>query len=180
MSVPPNSIDRKDKIMKNYICIDGTKIEISCETAENLKKQFVKEEKPELRHGDYGYYHGYKSDPVIFVKKKARNDELIIVNTEGVCDFSLTDYNKKESIILGNIFDDLKQNAEDLKEFEVGYKDKSNDSKVKFVLLKDGIQMKVGHEYFTTALKQFEKLHQKLGQLIASAKRREDKKEASK
>jgi len=29
--------------MKNYICIDGNKIKISKETAENLKGQFVKE-----------------------------------------------------------------------------------------------------------------------------------------
>lgn len=40
--------------MKNYICIGDKKIPISCETAENLKKEFAKEEGPEIRYGDYG------------------------------------------------------------------------------------------------------------------------------
>ena len=42
---------KRSKNMNNYMMIDGNKIEISDETADNFRKQF---EAPKLRHGDYG------------------------------------------------------------------------------------------------------------------------------
>jgi hypothetical protein len=44
--------------MKNYICLDGNKIEISDETAKNLKEQF-KEPEFDLKRGDTIYFPAY-------------------------------------------------------------------------------------------------------------------------
>lgn len=159
--------------MKNYICIGETKIEISCETAENLKKQFG--EKPrEIRHGDYGYWKN--GLPYMAIKRDDKQlhewacDEHL-VTAKGNWNFGMDD----KFTPFGNIFDDLKRLSEDLEFTESicsnGYHAHARLDKDGTIYLYSGWDNK-GDDKGYAHLEDVITFHQKLGQLIATAKRR--------
>ena len=60
---------------------------------------------PKLRHGDYGYYRGYKHDPVIIEKF---GGDLYVTNKHGRCTFELDATDKQRFVKVGNVFDLLR------------------------------------------------------------------------
>lgn len=162
--------------MKNFIQLNDKKIEISDETAKNLDKQFGEKPKPELRHGDYGY----DREGIELLIAKPNYDESLLsfdVNASH-CGIILNGIHATRTFTkLGNIFDDLKRNSEDLEEFEINdsYYDKcyfqitGHNKKICFNLIQAG-----NHPHFT--LDQLDEIIQKLSQLRATAKRKQNAK----
>lgn len=103
--------------MKNYICIDGKKIPISCETAKNLKRELG--EKPsEIRHGDYGYAINKQLNIALLLNEDRCQDAgLKLFNEYGI--LKTLDPQEEIKTVVGNIFDDLKRNAEDLEDVKI-------------------------------------------------------------
>jgi len=94
--------------MGKLICNDGTEIKISDETEQELRKAFGP--KKTLRHGDYGFYHGTKTDPcVVYERDGAHRGCMAVVNRHRACDFNLSQDTMDEFVVKGNIFDDLKK-----------------------------------------------------------------------
>ena len=150
--------------------------EVSEETAHlALAEYFAKhpEPKPELRHGDYGYDRCGESCLRIF---NSNPDYKFTVASKAVVFGNDSGGIAVPKIILGNIFDDLERNKVDLEEFKIGYTDGSNPNAVCFsiqpVIEETHIQLIVQGSVFTENMATFTKLHQKLGQLIATALRK--------
>ena len=123
-------------------------------------------DKPKLRHGDYGK----SSDFWIYISGK------MLWTHEG----SEGCWVRKSTAIetrLGNVFDDLKAMSEDLEEFTVGHYQCGAGIKVE--ILSD-IHLWVSTEengsnlgYTILSIDETAKFHRKLGQLIATAKRKQ-------
>ena len=62
----------------------------------------------ELRHGDYGYYLGHKSDPCVVCNV---DDDLRVINNYNLCCFTLSEHCHRKFDCRGNIFDDLKDKS---------------------------------------------------------------------
>lgn len=133
--------------------------------------------KPELRHGDYGWYEDElspekKSSFVIYGFDGS--DVLVRFNNRAGTTRMGKVYFQQKSSTLGNIFDDLKDMSEDLEEFEV--EDKGHDGMavrydrehIKFIAS--------GGQRIYLSYKKAEDFHRKLGQVIATARRREGQK----
>ncbi len=97
------------------------------------KDKQAKDEKPELRHGDYGidYGKGEHSTPfpmLAFKKDMCLHQPLRISHCDGSGDWEKDGGSNDDITWLGNIFDDLKLNQEDLEEFEAsGQYDKETE-----------------------------------------------------
>lgn len=135
-------------------------------------------DKPELRHGDYGISYGKEhnsiSFPMLAFQRDTSGCPLRIAHKDGSGGWQEAD-GDDDITWLGNIFDDLKRNSVDLKEFEIGYKDGDKNPRIKCRLGDSGIQLTIDNTYFTANISPFQKFHQKLGQLICTAKRQKAK-----
>lgn len=162
--------------MENYICIDGKKIAISCETAKNLKQEFGKEEKPELRHGDYGYDKNGIGRLVIDNQGSGRRRTAV---KNGLWENLGDEWPANEATVLGNIFDDLKRNAEDLEEFCRKDLDTNCVGGNPFVVKIEGssISFRLPKNYCAFGFTEAQEIHRKLGQLIATAQRQQAKRD---
>ncbi len=127
---------------------------------DRASKELANLDKPELRQGDYGYMQGV---PRLF-SFDYRGELRTAISKTDKHPFDISPL--LEYTILGNIFDDLKRNSEDLIEFYV-------DGKFANIfagrILGGRINIAGKHLLFDEAVD----FHQKLGQLIATAKRRE-------
>ena len=125
-----------------------------------------------MRQGDYGYYSGGGKFPLLLVKHKGE---------ARYCHKDQNYFNqpvRKNSFVkLGNIFDDLKRNSEDLEVFTVKtYRRNLGLSVGLTINPKDAVYFNIGTgPTFVCTHLELDKaieLHQKLGQLIATAKRK--------
>ena len=138
------------------------------------KSKDKKCDKPELRHCDYGY--DYQNDPCMIIE--LHNGFLKDVNKLHVLDKhdDSTEASPQYRIEtkLGNTFDDLERNSKDLEEFDAY---SCTDSKVTFGIEggEIGMEVKVNKTYFNWDIDVFTKIHQKLGQLICTARREKAK-----
>ncbi len=141
----------------------------------SLEQQLAELDKPKLRHGDYGYYKDGGAGRLIVGMDvlDCRGKRMGARQFNGL-------YN-----ITGNVWDDLKRNAEPLEEFTI----KANrhhggdEITVRPWTLCGGSTHDITFRCSTTgpnhpaneyawSLEEVEDFHQKLGQLIATAKRR--------
>ncbi len=143
-----------------------------------LNAELANLDKPKLRHGDYGY--GEAKWPRLTLK--ADSDKMFSAGNN-CCEAEKDEYQNHPTIILGNIFDDLKRNSEDLEEFEVKSKRTSGKFRAKLQSVdKYGATQPLGAtpelimwletECGHVSIEEAAEIHQKLGQLIATAKRR--------
>jgi len=137
---------------------------------EDAESKLAALDKPELRHGDYGYTRN--KIPVlrtINADDKARVKTSYpegLLNNLGEC--------WTDGIRLGNIFDDLDRNSKDLEEFETVQSHFGN------AILRMGctidprgyIFIQIGMHYIHFNIDQATVIHQKLGQLLATTKRK--------
>jgi len=136
------------------------------------KKLFAELEKPKLRHGDYGIDVSGHSSLVV------RQDASGVLRAGGSSGFyehitieSLTE--SKPDVILGNIFDDLKRNSEDLRSFTV---QNCTDSLYAYIGTdvggkNKGVQIDLSSNCLLYSLEDATKIHQKLGQMLATIRR---------
>lgn len=162
--------------MKNYICIDGVKTKISCETAENFKEQFDKKEKVELRHGDYGYDEDGGCLLIESSKPVNSNCQFIARDErEELCGSIIGGKHiSRKFAPIGNIFDDLKHNAKNLREFEVSGLYDGVDGKTfrcNYNPTNGELWMIIQSSSSYFPLDKAQEIQQKLGQVIATAKR---------
>jgi hypothetical protein len=88
---------------------------------EALKAKLAEEQKPKLRHGDYGY--DKDGDPCLYLcaQSKDRGDgPMRRCSSAWLYEYEITGDNFKIVTVIGNIFDDLKALQEDVTEFKVG------------------------------------------------------------
>lgn len=135
----------------------------------NIQLRDLREaEKPKLRHGDFGIEDG--NYPTILLSET--KDKCLRSIREGFTTISSNriDYNHTYAI-LGNIFDLLKEWSEDLEEFEIQSK---NCTKLIIKTFgEEGIQVDISHYTATLrTLSEAEEFWHKLGQLIATLKRK--------
>ncbi len=148
--------------------------------ADVLEKEKAKEKKkcePELRHGDYGISFGKNQKsiqfPMLAFKRDMSDGPLRVAHRDGSGDWQKAD--GCDGITwLGNIFDDLKRNSEDLREFEVCAHGNSNC--VFKATLEGSDNIVIDSDNWNYPLEDVVKIHQQLGQIIAFAKRQENKK----
>ena len=135
---------------------------------ERLREQLAKAEKPKLRHGDFGMWKGTNYG---FVVDKSEKDEIYthllwksndLRNQKRQDDMSL-----REVAILGNIFDLLKEWSEDLERFDFDVHEYAIDP------INSHAPIKVAGNWHT--LSEAEEIWRKLGQLIATLKRKDTK-----
>ncbi len=144
--------------------------------ADVLEKEKAKEKKkcePELQHGDVRLWGigDYLQEFIVDLSDDGIN-----------CLWANGDLRNKKSereirlnsIFLCNIFDDLKRNSEDLREFEVCAHGNSNC--VFKATLEGSDNIVIDSDNWNYPLKDVVKIHQQLGQIIAFAKRQENKK----
>ena len=140
----------------------------------NAEKELAAINEPKLRHGELRIWTG-----------GGHNGPFIVDLSDDECHCIWQDgdlRNRKNekhildsSTVISHIFDDLKRNSEDLDEFETGYLDGSCSDRVRVRIKNryfDHIELKVESSHFTEKLPKFIEIHQKLGQLIATAIRR--------
>jgi len=85
----------------------GIEFNISKETEKKLQAKKKLQVKP-IGHGDYGFYYGTKTDPVV-IYKDCDSDTFKVLNDSFRCDFTLSDDSLESFVRVGNIFDDLKE-----------------------------------------------------------------------
>jgi hypothetical protein len=128
-----------------------------------LEKKLAEAEKPKLRHGDWWM----KGDSLHIYMKEHHGRDFVAI---GDCILTKIGSSYGGEPILGNIIDDLKRNAEDLEKFDV-----YGGGTRLFIRLQDNdIVFDIGG--FTSTMHKINKateIHQKLGQLIATAKRKQ-------
>ena len=115
------------------------------------------EDKPQLRHGDYGYLpDGSPSPARLFTKNDSGEIIYHYRSKEGDCPaWGIDKY-----IILGNIFDDLKRNSEDLERAVIDG----------FVMEIIGDRICIGGRRFLPH--QATEFYQKLGRLLNTARKK--------
>lgn len=148
---------------------------------DKAKSELAALDKPELRHGDYGY--GAIAGDAFIVNGNYLNAEMLTVYNRPLFQ-NPKDGHWHRILPLGNIFDDLASLAEPLEEFEV--RDGNAYHLVMKLLLegrmKDTIYVQLlssggsTKEYFHMDIGRATKIHRKLGQLLATAKRKAAKK----
>lgn len=131
-----------------------------------------KESKPKLRHGDYGYDHTGR--PCMSLKIQGE-DTSTTKPQRRASNLYAYPYDLHTDIfevrtVLGNIFDDLKRNSQDLREFEVDH--------LNVILSKqfgtDVVLFKSICSNRTFTIDEAIKFHQKLGQMLATAQREQN------
>lgn len=168
--------------MDNYICIKGKKEpldpDLSMETAKNkLQGFFEKPKKPKLKHWDYGYHRDGSKRLFLKTDKGLR---AIYENGKDANETSTAGAIRDQLYtILGNISSDLERMKEDLKEFEV--KASLNEKTIEVGrsiepndLIFFGVGIPGKREIMHINLDKATEIHQKLGQVIATAKRKQD------
>ena len=131
------------------------------------KKRLAELDKPKLRHGDYGYNYGF---PRFFYED---NGEMFVINNEiGIHPELVVIAPKAEYIVAGNIFDDLKRNSEDLERFCVSDRNDKSSFEATKQIDYNSILLEV-HRSGLFGLDKAVEISQKLGQLIAYAKRKQ-------
>ena len=122
-------------------------------------------DKPELRHGDYGYVEQGQKSPRLYTL--ANNGELewssktIKMGRSGP---------NPEINITGNIFDDLARNSVDLKEFKVDAAGASGDGFLASIM---GSNIRIICRRYLFDTGEATKIHQQLGRLLAFFKRKQ-------
>lgn len=108
-----------------------------------LQKELREAEKPELRHGDFGY--------------SGKHPRIVLNNKKLATGFYIIDDNESDrpTVIYGNIIDLIKEWGEDLEEFDVG-----------------GRHFKI-YPNDPDSFLQIEEIWHKLGQLIFTLKRKQ-------
>ncbi len=134
-----------------------------------LQDELCELEEPKYKQGDYGLDLGF-----LFVAIKDQTGRLIEAK-EYDNDCLSADIQTIEAVKLGNIFDDLKRNSEDLEEFRVVTTCCSSGF-LNVLIVESGINFNIVKENrigkcFT--VDEATEIHQKLGQLIATAKRKQ-------
>jgi hypothetical protein len=169
--------EAKKEKKKKCLCSDCEHIDtiLSQEPCSSCQNAPSKKSAPQLRHGDYGRCWNERNGARrVFIKNKG--DGLVAANEYGTCiDADEVEGYKDNYIILGNIFDDLARNAEDLERFRAkSTYDSRYPGSVEFIKCmgsNDGFNIYTeGGCTFNTA--DLVEIHQKLGRLIATAKRR--------
>ncbi len=150
--------------------IDEIKAKNLIDAMLEAKAELEKAKKPELRHGDYGY--DTNGDACIYINVHMKGlreccDEHLWLNARGYVGIAVT--------ILGNIFDDLKLNSKDLGEVRVEFDKKGNK-----VFMDLNVENKIwihfcGYDQdgVYVPIDKAVDFHQKLGQIIATAKRKQ-------
>ena len=136
------------------------------EEAAELRKIIETDDKPALGNGDYGYL--------------SRQSWIKIQNEVYWLDSAFKDISTHpDSFFLpsriGNLVDDLKRNQEDLEEFEING-DCGGQLNISYGSHgRERVRFRVACTEHNFSLNEATKIHQKLGQLIATAKRRQAK-----
>lgn len=162
-----NKIRTKENSMEIKITADGKEVELSAETMANIKAALEKKG-PEPKTGEYGIHPEYGN--CIFIDSIRPSKKKTFELSDGdFCSNAIVE----DFISFGNIFDDLKRNAVDLEEFAVEYEGgfKFNGS----LSESEGIHLLIHTGSSCYTLKKGIEIHQKLGQLIATAKRKAKK-----
>ncbi len=140
-------------------------LHINCSGWEPKEAECAKN-KPEFRHLDYGYDED--GDPCLM----ASEQDIGNFRTIGKNAIAPVGASYKVKTKLGNLLDDLARNAEDLEEFEIEAEDVceaegkiTKDNQISFCWYP--------HDDIKTIAMATE-IHQNLGQLIATAKRKQD------
>ncbi len=144
---------------------------------EVLDKERAKEKKPckckaELRHGDYGTECDGAQWAVLY-----RNVQLEVFGNNSGSGITTTNTWPTSTRKLGNIFDDLKRNSEDLEEFSMNVRFGERiqvcawNKKITIHFInKDNPSIHDDREF---NIDEATEIHQKLGQLLATAKRKQ-------
>ena len=134
-----------------------------------LQAELAGLDKPKQKHGDYKID---KNGVIQFFVKDDETDLIRLCQSRSLLFGSAKNYyifEDKDIIQSGNLVDDLKRNSEDLKEFTV-FAPCTNTNGFSARLSGDGAYIICRDWYFT--LKELTEIHQKLGQLLATAKRK--------
>ncbi len=133
-------------------------------------------DEPALLHGDYGIDPGNQNKP--FFYNKPKRSSAGFSDKKGGVEYSNGDFNShhyisKRAIIFGNIFDDLERNSKDLKEFNRRDLGRKRGNKLT-VYIDDNNEVCLDTNDNCIIFEDREVIvfHQKLGQLIATAKRK--------
>ncbi len=121
-------------------------------------------DKPKFRHGDYGFLKDKAIFWVFLNGKMSFSDGDSYISG---CSTELWTQRR-----LGNIFDDLQRNSEDLKEFEMKF-DGGGWIKIRIDKVKPYLRIESWIDFATATLDEATEYHQKLGQVIAFAKRKQ-------
>ena len=126
-----------------------------------LEAQLREAEKPKLRHGDFGYSGSTEFPRLVLDKNRLAHSFRVFESTP----------HDEPTVILGNIFDLLKEWSEDLGEFKID-QTKGGGGNIKICIDSRFIDFWVAGKICTTKLSEAEEIWHKLGQLIATLKRK--------
>jgi len=139
---------------------------------DKAKADLAELDKPKYRFGDYGTAKTVEGDKIFIINKQFKNS---ISNYHWLDEDNMWANRELTNIkILGNCFDDMKRNQVDLKEFEVFARGVDSINNEGFSAYIDGFaSICLGNIGDTWAyhLDQAIKIHQKLGQVIATKQR---------
>ncbi len=147
---------RDDKILS---------IQTSDTEIERLESQLKALDKATLGHLDYGY--DKDGDPFVMVQSNVRH-KLEHANEYGL----VQDSNILGPTVLGNSTADLKRNSKDLERFEVKAANVESGFVAEIVEYGERINIGTSYETWNFYLPEAVTIHQKLGQLIATLRRR--------
>ncbi len=138
---------------------------------DNCSRFEPEEKKPELRHGDYGHHPEY-GNAVFINPARCDNKGEFELEDGGYCSIDI----RRDFVIFGNIFDDLKAQGEDLEEFEV----KSTSSLIRFVqdqgVFIDMVVPEDNVGTFSFPIDSVEEIGHKLIRMARTARKKQNKK----
>ncbi len=148
------------------------KVKKEAEIKDKYDKEKCKKCEPKLRHGDYGY--DSQGRRCLRLQVGNSNSGFTVASSEFVYgnDAGIAFVPK---VILGNIFDDLKRNSENLGRTQINFEDGKD------IFMDIAYKNKVWLHFSNTktgggghlSMETATEFHQKLGQLIATAKRKQ-------
>ena len=152
-------------IAEASISVSKVNINIAKSNIETAETKLKALDKPELRHGDYGYDRNGR--PCLRIYRNVKINGFVVADKE------MTFGNDAGShavpkIIIGNIYDDLERNQKDLEEF-------MTDVNKYYFDFENFIHAPIHIAGNWHTIKEAVTHHQKLGQLIATAKRKAKK-----
>ena len=109
-------LENKIAVQKLYVADCKEDLRTYLIALEMLEAELAEAEKPELRHGDYGWDRGSRN--CITLKVAGKEGLRQCIESEGLWECAV-DKCGEPTIVLGNIFDDFKAIAEDLEEFDM-------------------------------------------------------------
>ena len=149
-----------------------TKAKALCEVIKKFMDG-LEEKKPELRHGDYGYNSDDANAPVIQLRNGSDKKYVHAYGSGVMENLAANRPGAGMHTVLGNIFDDLKRIAEDLRILK--YKGRQI-GEIKIELENDdNVYFHICGSNQGFVLDEAQEIHQKLGQIIATALRDERK-----